>query len=229
MRKGYTDIGLKVRDVLGVETESGAPRFQLGDLVLGKGEWNKAPFWGTDGFAAAPNPDDKEGTCSIISLPLGNEEQILGSIDRRYVTKTGTLEPGDRMIYSRGEARLVLKAATDVLVLYTARKSDGTAIVSSVDAENGTASMTVGLTAVEVSEEQILLSINGGPAITLAKDPLTGQKTIVLTADQINVDGGLVTVGLLPGGIRPALIPLQSGLRGPSGLLGVPSSSVLLG
>ena len=211
-------------DVLGSTVNDGEVRLNLGEASTGAGIAAGAPYWGIEGFCSRPNDPDSEGACMAYVDPSGDIKRVTASRDNRYADKVGLLQPGDRAIFSKGAARLFLKNADDAVTLYTERQSDGMSMLASVSGKSGKITMAVGLTKLEISEDEIELSINGGPAVKLSKL----LQTVAIRGNSVNIDGGWVTVGLYPGGARPLNIGVDNALHGPLGVLGVPSASVYI-
>lgn len=103
------------------------PRPKVGDQASGQGVGQDCAFFGVDGFVSIPNPPDASGGCAqAVTMTIGNDRCVIGSLDGRYNDKAGTLSPGDRAIVSNCDARVVLdQSANSVGVL----SSEASAVV----------------------------------------------------------------------------------------------------
>lgn len=215
-----TDVG----DIVTSTVVNGDVRFNIGDATKETGVESNAPFYGIDGFVSMPNDADGEGAADCFYFNTGNQRYALGSRDRRYLGKVGALKPGDRVIFSKGAARILLKNADDLVVIYTEAQSDGTSQIIANSGKEGKIFLSVGLDRVELGGGRVLLSINGGPEVVLDK----ATQSITLRANTINIDGGFVTCGLNSDGTRPVVIGLQSVCAGPTGQVAIGVPKVLV-
>ena len=215
---------LDIADVILSTVTNGDVRVNIGDSTTNAGVDASVPVFGTDGFVSRPNDADADGAATAIYGFFGDQKIVIGSRDRRYASKVGNLLPGDRAIVSKGNARFLLKNARDAVTLYTEAQSGGTSMLVSIDGQAGKVTAAHGLNKVEIGEKTIELSINGGPAIILDGN----TNSITIRANTVNIDGGFVTLGLLPGGVRPTVLNVQSVLYGVAGQVGVPSQTVLV-
>ena len=220
MPNRWADSLTDIADIVTSSVVDGDVRFNLGDATLGTGVDADSPFFGLDGFASMPNESDADGAADCFYFNSGNQKIVLGTRDRRYLTKVGALKAGDRVIFSKGAARILLKNLDDLVVIYTEAQSDGTSQLIANSGKEGKIFLSVGLTKVEISKDRIELSINGGAALVL------DGNTISMRADSINLDGGDVTLGVNSDGTRPIVPGLQSVCIGPAGQVSVPSPKV---
>lgn len=221
----FTSSLIDHADIVTSTVVDGDVRFNLGDATKGTGVDADSPFFGIDGFVSMPNDADGDGAADCFYVIEGNQKIALGTRDRRYLTRLGALKPGDRFMYSKGAARHGIKNADDLAFLYTERQSDGMSMLASLNGKTGEIILSVGLTRVQIEEKRIELSINGGPAILIDGTGLTSL--ISLRADRIQINGGLVTLGVNTDGTPPTIPGVQSVLIGPAGQVGVPSPKVL--
>jgi hypothetical protein len=91
---------------------NGEIRFNLGDSTKGTGIDAGVPFWGTDGFLSRPADPDANGAAQIFFVNDGNLRRCIGSRDRRYLAQAGTIDPGDRSIYTPTGLRIFLDSST---------------------------------------------------------------------------------------------------------------------
>lgn len=218
----WTERLTDILDVVTTTLVNGVVRANIGNAATNAGVASNVPLYGIDGFVSRPADADEDGAARVLYINDGNQKIGIASADRRYATKVGDLQPGDKAIVSPGEARMLLKDADDLIVLYSARQEDGTSMMIAVNGKTGKITASVGLTKLEISMDEITLAINGGPSLKLSKL----LNNIALMAGALNLDGGDVTVGLMPGGIRPSVTPAQSALYGPQGQVGVASLTV---
>lgn len=211
-------------DVLLPAAENGEIRLNIGDKATGAGFAADVAMWCPEGFYGVPNPDDDDGACQVLFLQDGQQKRIVGARDGRYWTKAGALKPGDRVIISRGAARLLLKVETDTISLYsenqTAPETESTMLVS-VDGKNGELTLTNGAARILLKKDSITLAVNGGGGITIDADG------VQFIGQQFAANCTTCTVGLTPAGTPP--VPgIGSALKGVSGPLASPSTSVTI-
>lgn len=220
----WTERLTDILDVVTTTLVNGVVRANIGNAATNAGADANVPIYGIDGFVSRPADADENGAARLLFIRDGNQKIGIAAADRRYAMKVGDLQPGDKAIVSIGVARWFLKNARDAITAYTEKRSNGHSMLISVDGQSGKITLAVGLTKLEITEDGIFASVNGGPALTL--DGTT--KSASIRADSLNLDGGFVTVGLLPGGIRPTIIGAQSVLYGVQGQIGAPSQTVLV-
>lgn len=210
-------------DVISVDTEDGEVRLKLGDAIKAIGIASEVPCYGPDGFIGIPNAPDEDGAAQALYIQDGDGLTCLGTRDNRLASQIGAGEEGDRMIVGK-VARVLVKKKTASVTLYTEGEKSGFSQLISNDGSKEKITLAVGLTKIEITADDIKLSVNGGPALSLSK--LTQSAEI--RGNNVNIDGGRVTVGLSSTGIRPAVPGVQSALVGPLGILGLPSPTVLI-
>jgi len=218
----YADDLTDWADIVTSTVTNGEIRLNLGDATKGTGVDSGSAFFGIDGFASMPNESGADGAAQCFYFNTGNQKIGLGSRDNRYLDKVGALKAGDRVIFSKGAARVLLKNDDDLVVLYSEAQSDGTSQIIANSGKEGKILLTVGLTKVEISKDKIELSINGGAAIIL------DGNTITMRANLINIDAGFCTLGVNSDGTRPILPGLNSVCAGPSGQVAIGVPKVLV-
>ena len=218
----YADTLTDIADIVTSTVVNGDVRFNLGDATKGTGVDANSPFFGIDGFVSMPNESDGDGAADCFYFVTGNQKIGLGTRDRRYLDKVGALKAGDRVMFSKGAARILLKNADDLVVLYTEAQADGTSQIIANSGKEGKILLTVGLTRIEISKDRIELSINGGPALVLDG----AANAVSVRANSINIDGADVTLGVNTDGTRPIVTGLQSVCVGPAGQVAVASPKV---
>ena len=122
----YTEGLLEIADVVASDLASnGEIRVNLGDASRGTGIDSRVPFWGTDGFLSRPADPTVAvagdtpivgGAVQYLFFADGNQRFAVGSRDRRYLDRAGTLAPGDRVIYTPRGARVSVSVYAPVLV-----------------------------------------------------------------------------------------------------------------
>jgi len=212
------DYIFRLVDVLLSEVTNGEVRLNVGDKTEGLGEAVKVPHLGTDGFVSRPNDPDENGACIALVACEGNQKFSIGQCDNRYASKTGALEPGDRAIVSKGEARFLLKNADDALTLYTANADDGgTTQTIDLNGSTGTTLILNGKSFIEIKKDGISI-VCGAAGITLSAD---GTIQMFGGHCAINTSGG--NLGVI--GVVPPPPGITSIMCGPTGLAAVPCKS----
>lgn len=208
----FADHLTSFSDILSSTAEDGEIRVNIGVLDTGEGWGSEESVQILDGFFSMPNDsvDDPSspdyGACSATVLRTGDDKVIIGTHDNRYTTKTGNMQPGDRMIVSRGEARFFLKAESDSLSLYT-KDADGNPLSVIVDPVTKQVNISVG-----GSEGTSTFSVKSGE-INLA----AGGTTVTINADGFSVGGAYAAFNVGGGhlgmvGINPAVAPMSYGV-----------------
>lgn len=113
-------------DITLVTVQSGEVRCNVGDATSSEGIGAVCSVWGMDGYIAAPNLPEPDGTaaCQCIYVQDGNEKKIIGTRDHRFQPQTGNIEAGDRLIVCKSAAKVVLKDSKATVTLATT--DDGT-------------------------------------------------------------------------------------------------------
>lgn len=207
-------LDYNVEDITASSMENGDVRVNIGNALTGEGTAADNPWLANgDGFVSRPNNPDDAGACEAMYLRNGNQKVSIAARDARYADKAGELQPGDRAIVSRGEARFLLKAEDDVVTLYSAdRTNDNASMMFSLDGSTGTGMMTVGKSYIEMKNGKLVLS--------------NGQAMIVLDGPNIQVFGSHTALNTKSGnlGVLGAVPPptgVNSIVAGPAGTTGV--------
>lgn len=214
------DLDYGRADVLASSMENGDVRVNLGDALTNEGHVADAPWWCSgDGFVSRPNDPSENGggACTAFWFFDGNQRIATAARDGRYAEKAGSLQPGDRAIVSRGEARFLLKAANDSVTLYTAdQTNNNTSMMLSLDGSTGSILISCGTSYIELKNGKVVIS-SGGASISLdgANVQVFGSHTALNTKT-----GNLGVVGAIP---PPAGV--GSIVAGPAGMSGVGSSA----
>jgi hypothetical protein len=130
----YTEGLLEHADVVGSTlAANGEIRVNLGDSATGSGIDRSVPFWGTDGFLSRPADPDANGAAQFVFFVDGNQRFAIGSRDRRSLSEAGTLDPGDRVVYTPSGARIVLDDSVPAIILRVASTCTTTLNGTSLD------------------------------------------------------------------------------------------------
>jgi len=208
-----------VDDILGSDAVDGRLVLNLGDAITGQGSAAECPALFMDGFASRPNPVDSTGAPGALYIVDGEDKLVVSTWDRRHESQVGALDPGDRMIYSKGPQRVLVKEATKSITLLSENDETGTNMWVHVGGTDGMVQLLNDKTYVEVSKNSITLAVNGGGAIVINGDgvTVTGKMFVAATkSGQLGV-GPTPTTPLPPG--------VNSVLAGPSGPTAAPSAS----
>ncbi len=205
-----------IADVTATSMEDGDVRVNLGNSITNEGEAADAPWLANgDGFVSRPNDPDGDGACEAVYLRQGNQKVCVAAKDGRYASKGGELQPGDRAIVSRGEARFLLKAETDNITLYTAnQQDDDSSMMVSLNGSTGKGLLVVGTAYIELENGKLVLS--------------NGQASIVLDGPNIQVFGSHTALNTKTGnlgvvGTLPPPTGVNSITAGVSGMTALPS------
>lgn len=203
-----------VEDILGSEAVNGHLMLNLGDAVTGRGAATQCPALFVDGFASRPNDADSTGSAAALYIVDGEDKLVVSTWDRRQEPQVGALEPGDRMIYSKGPQRVLVKESAKSITLLSENEGTGHNMWVQVSGTDGLVQLLNDKSYVEMSADSITLAVNGGAAI-------------VINSDGVFISGKTFVAGTKSGqlGIGPApLTPLPPGISaivaGPSGPMG---------
>lgn len=140
--EGLLEIGDAVASTLAT---NGEIRVNVGNATLGTGIDSSVPFWGTDGFLSRPADPTPAGAAQYLFYPDGNQRYGVGSRDRRFLSQAGTLDPGDRSIYTSTGARIFLDASAPAIVLRVTDGCVATLSATSFDVEGAGSAESVAL------------------------------------------------------------------------------------
>lgn len=211
----YADSIVGRADAILSEHVGGEVRLNLGDALSGEGEVQSVPFWGTPGFVSMPDLPDASGACQILYLIDGPRRIPVAGRDNRYADKTGAPKPGDRMITTSKNARVLLKSADDSVTMFTANEPDGGS--SMIITQNGKTGETVivnGPAMFRVKKDEIMMTV-GGSSITIDAGGIT------MFGPHIALNSSSGNLGSI--GLAPPPQGLSSIVAGPSGMMGAPS------
>lgn len=219
----YTEGLLEIADaVASTLASNGEIRVNLGDSTLGTGIDSGVPFWGTDGFLSRPADPTSAGAAQFLFFADGNQRYGIGSRDRRFLDEAGTLDPGDRVVYTKSGLRLFLDDSEGEFVLTTPGGSelrfsdDGLTVTLA-----GGASWSLTNSAHEVEIPTTPL------ASSIALDASGFVVSVPNLSQQANLDAGsFVTLGLTGGLVRPSIPSVENVNIGPGGGITAPSPKV---
>lgn len=206
----------KEADVFGVVVQNGEARLQLGRGGTNKGLANGVPMWGPFGYYGIPNPASDGEAPSVIYLQEGSRLRAIAGRDNRYAALTGDMQPGDIMIVTQNEARVILKA-TGGVTLYTVNQKTGLSMMVNVDGVEGLLRLINGNAQISMEDKSIVQAVNGGGSITI------DMAGVHVGGAQFNADTGGGTLGLI-GNVRPPP-GTNSIVEGPAGNVGVGSTT----
>jgi hypothetical protein len=135
--------------------------------------------------------------------------------DARYTERAGSLEPGDSAIVGPGDGRLLNKAATHTIAMFTQDKTNNdAAMMHSLSGETGTSLNMVGKSYIEIKDDKIVIS--------------NGQAMIVLDGPNIQFFGSHTALNTKTGnlgvvGVIPPPVGVSSITAGVSGMTAIPS------
>lgn len=181
-----------------------------------------AAMWGIDGFYSRPNDPDDRGACQALLAYEGNNRRVIATKDNRIVGEYATLAPGDRAVCTDGPAKLLVKKDGGTVTMATATPNDElvmvqtspTAITIMMPGDGGTAM-------VQAKAGRIVLMVDGGGSIIIDK------AGVHIGGNICEVSTGMVTLGMLAPNV-PLVPSINSAIVGPSGMIGVPSTKVLI-
>jgi hypothetical protein len=219
----HTEGIFEIADVVATTAATnGEIRANVGDATLGTGIDSGVPFWGTDGFLGRPADPTSAGAAQFLFFVDGNQRYGIGSRDRRFLSEAGTLDPGDRVIYTKSGTRVFLDESESTITATT----------------SGGATFTL-------SDDEFTITLPGGASLTLTNlgfevnvptTPLPSYFTIDALGATVStpnltqgayLDAGLVvSLGLNTGGVRPIIPTVANVIVGPFGVSGIPSPRV---
>ena len=203
-------------NVLIAENKNGEVKITVGNIADKVGTGQNIPMWGPPGFVSMPDLPDDDGACQALLLADGAHSIALGFRDNRYAKKSGAIKPGDRLITTSKNARFLLKAEDDGVTMYTANEPDGgSSMAVTMSGKKGETVIVNGKSAIRMTADEITMSA-GGVTIQLKG----GTFAVYGKHAAFNVGGG--NLGVL--GIVPPPQGLGSILAGPAGMIGAPST-----
>lgn len=212
----YADHLTQVADILLSEQDGGEVRCNVGDKHTEEGFGSTSPLWGTDGFIAMPNAPSEDGACQALYTTDGQQKRIIATRDNRWASKAGALAPGDRVVVSDCEARIMLRREASQVVLYSADQTDdGATMMFELNGSTGVGQMVVGSSFLKMTKDKIQIGC-GGTVLELDEAAFA----VFAKHFAANVGGGnLGTIGPIapPPGVG-------SVLAGVSGVMGAPST-----
>lgn len=204
-------------DVTLSEQVNGEVRCNIGYASTGEGIGANSVMWGVDGFYSMPNgPSDDGRACEALVLDGGDKRWVVATKDVRWASKVPNIAPGDRMVASDCDARMMLRREQNQIALYSANEDDnGSTMVIDINGKTGDLQILNGGALIAMTKDSIML-VAGGASIEL-KDgvvSICGKHFACNTGS-----GNLGTVGPLP-----PPVGLGSIVSGATGMAGVGSS-----
>lgn len=125
-----------VADVLVTSSTSGDVRVQVGNQATADGWANGLAMWGVWSVITRPKAPTAAGACQVVYLNDGNSKRGLASRDNRYASNAGTVDEGDTVIVTSGDAKVILDDSAQSVTLYA--KNGGQDLTVKVDGGNDT-------------------------------------------------------------------------------------------
>lgn len=223
----FADHLTQVADILRAEPIGGDVRMNVGEQAEGgEGAGAEIAMWGIPGFISIPDPPDENGAAQAILLLDGNDVRSIAARDNRIASKIGTGKAGDRFIVCRRDARVIIKAEDNAVNLYTVNEADDDASqMIDLRGKTGVTVILNGGCMIKQKTDSLIVSIADGPTLLMDKEGFQ------FTGKTFHIDCATVTVGLLPGGVRPVTAAPpgpNAALTGLTGVAAVPSTSVAI-
>lgn len=166
---------LSTSNVMSIALEESELRVTIGDPATGVGEMADLTMWGTDGFYSRPKPPDADGACQVLWERSGPKSRIIATKDNRIIAKYGDMADGDRAIVGYGDARFIIKDASDSITLLTKNHADNDeTMLVQLSGKNGELCIMIGgadgTTLIKAKSGMIHFSVDQGGALTIDKD-----------------------------------------------------------
>lgn len=219
----FADHLTEIADILAARPVGGDVRINVGEVADdSEGRGAEVAMWGIPGFVSIPDPPDADGAAQAILLVDGQETRSIAARDNRIASKIGEGKPGDRFIVCRADARIIMKPADNAVNLYTVNEEDnGASMMLDLRGKTGVTLLLNGGCMIRQKTDELVISIADGPTLLMDKEGFQ------FTGKSFHVDCSTITLGLLPGGLRPQL-GTNNALTGLTGPAAVPSSTVLI-
>lgn len=211
----YSDV------VASTTAANGVVVANLGDASKGTGIDRNVAFWGIDGFLSRPADPDADGSAQYLYFCDGNARHGIGSRDRRSMSSAGTLDTGDRVVYSPSGVRIFVDDSEQCVTINV----PGGGVLFLADNEFR---VTLGNGAqIELTETSFNVSL---PTAIATEFTLNSSGAVISTKNlgqTINLDTlTQVTLGLNVGGLRPGVPSVENVNIGPGAGATVPSPKV---
>lgn len=202
-------------DVLGSTATGGELRLNLGYVADGAGISSDATVWGPWGFVSRPAPPGDGFAARCWYSQDGNQKRVFGFLDLRFADRVGALAEGDSCIYTDGEARILVKQASDSVTLYTVNQTTDKSMMVTASGADGTLTLLNGNAFISVEDDKITLAVNGGGSLVIDAD---GVKVMGATFD-CATGGGRLGVLACQAPVTPA-----TGIAAGAGVAATPST-----
>lgn len=220
----FPDHLTTIADVVLSTATDGEVRVNVGDVLQEdeSGFGQDVALWGVPGFIGMPDQPDDNGAAQVLYIVDGQKKIGVAARDNRIAEKAGNLQPGDRAVLASCAARILLKAATSSVTLFTENEQDNDlAQMIDLRGSTGVTLLLNGNCIVQQKTDELVIAINDGATFTMNADGFQ------FTGAKFNVACSTVTLGILPGGIPPQP-GINSAIYGPAGQVGVASQSVTI-
>ena len=211
---------LELGDVVGVDTADGELRCKIGNGTTKEGWYGEAAVYGPDGFIGIPNLPTPAGSAQMLTIQDGDARVAIGSRDNRFASNVGEGKPGDRMIVTDADARVLVKKSTNSVTLYTIGAADDSAVMLDLNGEESQALLLAGKAYIKIADDEITLGVDGGGSIVIDVDG------VHVAGGTFNAICGKVNLGDNGGGTPP--LPAQTVLYGVNGPAGIASTKVFV-
>jgi len=220
-------IDTRVADVVETTVTNGEVRAKLGNATEGFGYLADAPVYGPANFYSRPvEPSDNGDSAQAFYVRDGDQGIVLDFRDNRNASKVGELQPGDSVIVTEGEARILVKRESDSVFIISKNQSTGKTMTLEMNGANGVVQTFNGNCWISMTGDSIQLSAGNGSQSSM----------ITINAQGIHFLGNSFNCGTMGGhfgyvitpappvpGIAPTA-PFNSVVVGPSGNAGVGSA-----
>lgn len=181
-------------DILSTDLNAkGEIRCKLGNSATDEGMRESAICWGTAGFYARPKAAAKEGSnegaCVALYTRSGHSRNVVATKDNRLIPKYGDIAEGDRAIVGYGDARFIMKDASDSVSLMTKNHADNDQLMLlQLNGQKGELTIMIGgqqgTSLFKMKSGVIHMSVDGGGSLTIDKNGIsvTGNSCSLATA-----------------------------------------------
>lgn len=200
---------------------NGEIRLNLGNSSTGSGVDRNVSFFGIDGFLSRPIDPDADGAAQAFFICDGNQRYAIGTRDRRNLDIVGTMEAGDRVVFSPSGVRVHLDDSEQSVECTV---PGGSTFFLDPNEFRVTLASGASLSLTDTGFEVSL------PTTIPTKFTLDSSGAVISTKNlgqTINLDTlTKVTLGLNIGGIRPGTPTVENVNIGPGAGATVPSPKV---
>ena len=191
---------------------------QTGDAIAQTSDGDAAEIWQQPGLASRPAvPVAGKSAAQCIKIKRGDNDAIIAWRDARSTSIYGSLADGETCLYSSaGQGRVLLKKDGSInLYTVTGNAPGGQSVLVSVSPTAVSIGTPWGMVVIDQN------GINMADASGTAGISIAGGKVAIL-GTTVTINGGSVSIG------SATASPATPALLGPSGMAGIPSSSVFI-